>query len=65
MCSKNHEAQPQGLVVSDLRRLGYSIVELGTLMAQFRDADAALIALDRTSTRRRPRAATWRARSSR
>ena len=65
MCSKITEGQPQGLVVSDLRRLGHSIVELGTLMARFRAADAALIALDPdldTSTTEGPR---WRARSSR
>jgi DNA invertase Pin-like site-specific DNA recombinase/peptidoglycan hydrolase-like protein with peptidoglycan-binding domain len=36
----------RGLVVSDLRRLTRSIVELGALMEWFRDAQAALIALD-------------------
>jgi DNA invertase Pin-like site-specific DNA recombinase len=35
-----------GLVVSDLQRLSRSIVDLGTLMAWFRDANATLIALD-------------------
>jgi DNA invertase Pin-like site-specific DNA recombinase len=35
-----------GLVVSDLQRMSRSIVDLGTLMAWFRDAQAALIALD-------------------
>jgi DNA invertase Pin-like site-specific DNA recombinase len=36
----------QGLVVGDLQRISRSLVDLGTLMAWFRDADAALIALD-------------------
>ena len=36
----------RGLVVNDLRRLSRSIVDLGTLMEWFRDAQAALIALD-------------------
>jgi DNA invertase Pin-like site-specific DNA recombinase len=35
-----------GLVVSDLQRLCRSIVDLGVLMAWFRDANATLIALD-------------------
>jgi DNA invertase Pin-like site-specific DNA recombinase len=35
-----------GLVVSDLQRLSRSIVDLGALMAWFRNAQAALIALD-------------------
>jgi DNA invertase Pin-like site-specific DNA recombinase len=35
-----------GLVVSDLQRLSRSIVDLGGLMAWFRDANATLIALD-------------------
>jgi len=35
-----------GLVVRDLRRLSRSIVDLGALMAWFRDADATLVALD-------------------
>ena len=35
-----------GLVVSDLQRLSRSIVDLGALVAWFRDAQAALIALD-------------------
>jgi DNA invertase Pin-like site-specific DNA recombinase len=34
------------LVVSDLQRLSRSIVDLGALMAWFRDANATLIALD-------------------
>ena len=38
--------QAAGLVVSDLRRLSRSIVDLGALMAWFRDAQATLIALD-------------------
>jgi DNA invertase Pin-like site-specific DNA recombinase len=36
----------RGLVVSDLRRLSRSMVDLGTLMQWFRDAHAALVALD-------------------
>jgi DNA invertase Pin-like site-specific DNA recombinase len=36
----------QGLIVRDLDRFSRSIVDLGTLLAWFRDADAALIALD-------------------
>jgi DNA invertase Pin-like site-specific DNA recombinase len=40
------EGQAQGLVVSGLEPLGRSIVELGTLMAWFRDANTTLIALD-------------------
>jgi DNA invertase Pin-like site-specific DNA recombinase len=39
-------AEAQGLVMNDLERLSRSIVELGTLLAWFRDADASLIALD-------------------
>jgi DNA invertase Pin-like site-specific DNA recombinase len=35
-----------GLVVSDLQSLSRSIVDLGALMAWFRDANASLIALD-------------------
>jgi DNA invertase Pin-like site-specific DNA recombinase len=35
-----------GLVVSDLQSLSRSIVDLGALMAWFRDANATLIALD-------------------
>jgi DNA invertase Pin-like site-specific DNA recombinase/peptidoglycan hydrolase-like protein with peptidoglycan-binding domain len=38
--------QAAGLVVSDLRRLSRSIVDLGALMAWFRDARATLVALD-------------------
>jgi DNA invertase Pin-like site-specific DNA recombinase len=38
--------EAQGLVTNDLERLSRSIVELGTLLAWFRDADATLIALD-------------------
>jgi DNA invertase Pin-like site-specific DNA recombinase len=38
--------QADGLVVSDLQRLSRSIVDLGALMAWFRNAQAALIALD-------------------
>jgi DNA invertase Pin-like site-specific DNA recombinase len=43
-----------GLVISELQRLSRSIVDLGTLMAWFRDSEATLIALDLridTSTR--------------
>jgi DNA invertase Pin-like site-specific DNA recombinase len=40
------EGQAQGLLVSDLQRLSRSIVDLGVLMAWFRNAQAALIALD-------------------
>jgi DNA invertase Pin-like site-specific DNA recombinase len=40
------EGKVRGLVVSDLRRLSHSIVDLGALMGWFRDANAALIALD-------------------
>ena len=40
------DGQACGLVVSDLQRLGRSIVDLGALMAWFRDANATLIALD-------------------
>jgi DNA invertase Pin-like site-specific DNA recombinase len=49
------------LVVSDLQRLSGSIVDLGALMAWFRDADATLIALDLgidTSTAEGDRVAT-------
>jgi DNA invertase Pin-like site-specific DNA recombinase len=40
------ERKARGLVVSDLRRLSRSTIELGALMEWFRDADAALIAID-------------------
>jgi DNA invertase Pin-like site-specific DNA recombinase len=40
------DGQAHGLVVSDLQRLSHSILDLGALMAWFRDADATLIALD-------------------
>ena len=40
------EGQASGLIVSDLRRLSRSIVDLGSLMEWFRDAGAGLIALD-------------------
>ncbi len=40
------EGKARGLVVGDLRRLSRSIVDLGALMEWFRDAQAALIALD-------------------
>jgi DNA invertase Pin-like site-specific DNA recombinase len=49
------EGQAAGLIVSDLRRLSRSIVDLGALMAWFRDARATLVALDldvNTSTRK-------------
>jgi DNA invertase Pin-like site-specific DNA recombinase/peptidoglycan hydrolase-like protein with peptidoglycan-binding domain len=36
----------RGLVVSDLRRLSRSIIDLGALVEWFRDAQAALVALD-------------------
>ena len=38
--------QARGLVVSDLRRLSRSIIDLGALVEWFRDADATLVALD-------------------
>ena len=50
-----------GLVVSNLQRLSRSIVDLGALVAWFRDAQAALIALDlniNTSTPRGRRVAS-------
>jgi DNA invertase Pin-like site-specific DNA recombinase len=40
------DGQARGLVVSDLRRLSRSIVDLGALVEWFRDARAALVALD-------------------
>ncbi|HEX7298786.1 MAG TPA: recombinase family protein [Solirubrobacteraceae bacterium] len=40
------EGNASGLVVSDLRRLIRSIVDLGALVEWFRDAEAALVALD-------------------
>jgi DNA invertase Pin-like site-specific DNA recombinase/peptidoglycan hydrolase-like protein with peptidoglycan-binding domain len=40
------EGNARGLIVSDLRRLSRSIVDLGALMEWFRDARAGLIALD-------------------
>ena len=40
------EGKASGLIVSDLRRLSRSIVDLGALMEWFRDAGAGLIALD-------------------
>ena len=40
------DGKAQGLVVSELRRVSRSIADLGALMAWFRDARAALIALD-------------------
>lgn len=40
------EGKARGLVVSDLRRLSRSIVDLGALMEWFRDAHAGLVALD-------------------
>jgi DNA invertase Pin-like site-specific DNA recombinase len=40
------EGHADGLVVSDLRRLIRSIVDLGALVQWFRDAQAALVALD-------------------
>jgi DNA invertase Pin-like site-specific DNA recombinase len=38
--------EARGLVVSDLRRLSRSIVDLGALVEWFRDAQATLVALD-------------------
>ena len=38
--------QARALVVTDLDRVGRSMVDLGTLMQWFRDANAALVALD-------------------
>ncbi|HMJ37316.1 MAG TPA: recombinase family protein [Baekduia sp.] len=40
------DGHADGLVVSDLQRLSRSIVDLGALLAWFRDAHATLIALD-------------------
>jgi DNA invertase Pin-like site-specific DNA recombinase len=40
------DGQARGLVVSDLRRLSRSIVDLGALVQWFTDAGAALVALD-------------------
>jgi DNA invertase Pin-like site-specific DNA recombinase len=40
------EHKARGLVVSELRRLSWSTIELGALMEWFRDADSALVALD-------------------
>jgi DNA invertase Pin-like site-specific DNA recombinase len=40
------DGHARGLIVSDLRRLSRSIIDLGALMEWFRDADAALVALD-------------------
>jgi DNA invertase Pin-like site-specific DNA recombinase len=40
------EGNASGLVVSDLRRLIRSVVDLGALVEWFRDAEAALVALD-------------------
>jgi DNA invertase Pin-like site-specific DNA recombinase len=40
------EGKASGLIVSDLRRLSRSIVDLGALMERFRTAGAALVALD-------------------
>jgi DNA invertase Pin-like site-specific DNA recombinase len=40
------DGRARGLVVSDLRRLSRSIIDLGALIEWFRDADAALVALD-------------------
>lgn len=40
------DGEAQGLVVSDLEPLGRSVVDLGALMAWFRDAHATFIALD-------------------
>jgi DNA invertase Pin-like site-specific DNA recombinase len=40
------DGQAHGLVVSDLQGLSHSILDLGALMAWFRDAGATLIALD-------------------
>jgi DNA invertase Pin-like site-specific DNA recombinase len=40
------EGKARGLVVADLRRLSRSTIDLGALMEWFRDARAALVALD-------------------
>jgi DNA invertase Pin-like site-specific DNA recombinase/peptidoglycan hydrolase-like protein with peptidoglycan-binding domain len=40
------DGNASGLVVSDLRRLIRSVVDLGALVEWFRDAEAALVALD-------------------
>jgi DNA invertase Pin-like site-specific DNA recombinase len=40
------DGHAHGLVVSELQRVSLSIIDLGALLAWFRDADATLIALD-------------------
>jgi DNA invertase Pin-like site-specific DNA recombinase len=40
------DGEAEGLVVDDLQRLSRSIMDLGAVMAWFRDADATLVALD-------------------
>jgi DNA invertase Pin-like site-specific DNA recombinase len=40
------DGEARGLVVSDARLLGHSIVDLAPLLSWFRDARAALVALD-------------------
>jgi peptidoglycan hydrolase-like protein with peptidoglycan-binding domain/DNA invertase Pin-like site-specific DNA recombinase len=40
------DGKARGLVVSDLRRLGKSVVDIGALMEWFRDSPAALVGLD-------------------
>jgi DNA invertase Pin-like site-specific DNA recombinase len=40
------DGHAHGLVVSDLQRVSLSFIDLGALLAWFRDADATLIALD-------------------
>jgi DNA invertase Pin-like site-specific DNA recombinase/peptidoglycan hydrolase-like protein with peptidoglycan-binding domain len=55
------KGKADGLVISDLQRLSRSIVDLGALMAWFRNAGAALIAIDLdidTSTPKGHRVAT-------
>jgi DNA invertase Pin-like site-specific DNA recombinase/peptidoglycan hydrolase-like protein with peptidoglycan-binding domain len=55
------DRQAEGLVVGDLQRLSRSIVDLGALLAWFRDAQATLVALDlgmNTSTAKGHRVAT-------
>jgi DNA invertase Pin-like site-specific DNA recombinase/peptidoglycan hydrolase-like protein with peptidoglycan-binding domain len=40
------ERKARGLVISDLQRVSRSTIEIGALLEWFRDADAALVALD-------------------
>ena len=52
------EGKARGLVVSDLRRLSRSIVDLGGLMEWFRDAGAGARSRSTSASTPRPRPAT-------